>query len=67
MASHYVSVASRERWTLAYPCALWEALDAGERAQVVQRQERLLDAMQNAQGCAPEVRQKRAQTAPNLP
>lgn len=47
---HYIVVARRERWTLAYPRALWESLTEEERAGVVARQEALFDCMRAAHG-----------------
>lgn len=48
--SKYVTVASRRSWTLAYPRALWERMTPDEREAVVQRQERLFNLMEKAQG-----------------
>lgn len=47
---HYIVVARRKRWTLAYPRALWESLTEEERAGVIARQEALFDCMAIAHG-----------------
>jgi len=48
--SHYVTVARRKSWTLAYPRALWEQLTPTEQRAVVARQAQLFERMAAAHG-----------------